>query len=352
MHQSKRILICPLNWGLGHATRCIPIIRLLLEKNAEVIIAADGRPLELLKKEFPQLKFIEFKGYDIEYPQSGSMAWKILLSIPKILNRIKTEQTELEKIVEQHKIDIVISDNRYGCYSKNAKSVFITHQLMVKSPAGEKVLHNKILSYIKKYAECWIPDNANENNLSGDLSHKYSKPSNAYFIGPLSRFKLIPTNTPKYDIMAIVSGPEPQRTIFEQLIIKQASELNYNTLIVCGKPENNFREKKENVEIIAHLNANEMEKAILHSKIIVCRSGYSSIMDLAALNKKAIFISTPGQTEQEYLAKYLYDKKIAFYQTQNKFDLKEAIERSNNFSGFIDFKSSNLLEERINLLVS
>jgi hypothetical protein len=176
MQQPQRILICPLDWGLGHATRCIPVIRAFLGQNAEVLIAADGRAYELLQQEFPELQFIRLKGYEIRYPSSGSMAASMLLSIPKILSGIKREHRELEKIIAEHKIDTVVSDNRYGCWNKQVKSIFITHQLMLKSPFGEGLLHRIILSHIKKYDECWIPDHAAENNLSGELSHKYPLP--------------------------------------------------------------------------------------------------------------------------------------------------------------------------------
>jgi len=353
--QSKRRLICALNCGVGHASRCIAIIRLLIEKNAEIIIASEGRPLQILKNEFPQLTFIEFKGYDIEYPKSGSMAWKMLLSLPNILKRIKEEHLELEKIVEQYKIDIVISDNRYGCYSNKVTSVFITHQLMVKAPIGEKIVHNKICSYIKKYDECWIPDYKNENNLSADLSHYYPLPKNSFFIGPLSRFENTNSsnNNFTYDIMAIVSGPEPQRTIFENLLSKELYASKLHTIILCGTPDRQIEPTSDTFIKIAHANSNQMQSYILQSKIIITRSGYSTIMDLAALSKKAIFIPTPGQTEQEYLAKYFMNKKIAYSQKQSAFNLEEALDKTKNYTGFTNYSiNNNLLKERINLLLS
>jgi uncharacterized protein (TIGR00661 family) len=354
MNKPKRILICPLDWGLGHATRCIPIIRLLLEQNAEVIIAADKRPLELLKQEFPSLTFVTLKGYEINYPKSGSMAISMLLSIPKILNGIKREHIELDKIIDEQAIDIVISDNRYGCWSKKVKSIFITHQLMIKSPLGELLLHKKVLNYIKKYDECWIPDSSEQkNNLSGDLAHKFPLPANTHFIGSLSRFTVNKEEGIIYDVMAIVSGPEPQRTIFERIISEQLFKSGLKSLIVFGLPESKKKlEQKQNVTMIAHLHSTEMQNAILKSKIIIARSGYSTIMDLAVLNKKAIFIPTPGQTEQEYLAKMLMNKHIAFSQNQNKIDLAKAIKESENFKGLKSEMDLCVLNERIKLMLS
>ena len=354
MQKNKRILICPLDWGLGHATRCIPIIHLLLKKNTEVVIAADAGPLALLKQEFPQLTFVQLKGYNIQYPKSGSMKLKMLLSIPKIVNGIKEEHTQLDKIIDEHKIDIVISDNRYGCWSKKVKSIFITHQLMIKAPIGESILHKKVLTYIANYDECWVPDTEGENNLSGDLAHHYPLPKNTYFVGALSRFDFSVSPESYRDemttIVAIISGPEPQRSVFEKLVIEQLLPTNIKALVVCGKASEPKTETIKNIKIVSHLNSDEMQNAILNSEIILSRSGYSTIMDLAYLGKKAIFIPTPGQTEQEYLAERFLKKGIAFSQTQASFDLKIALAKSKNYKGFEKMKLSNELEKRIDVL--
>ncbi len=338
---------------MGHATRCVPIVRLLLSKGAEVIIAADGRPSELLKQEFPSLEFIRLKGYVINYPENGSMIWKMFLSIPKIMRGINKEHKALKQIIKEKSIDVVISDNRFGLWNKNIKSIFITHQLMIKAPFAEKLLHKINKYYINKYDECWMPDVEGENNLSGDLAHKYPLLVNAFFVGTLSRFKNQNRDDVKatYDVMAIISGPEPQRSIFEEVILKQLTQSNLKALVVCGKTEEkNKREIKGNVKILNHLNATEMQDAILKSEIIIARSGYSTIMDLGALGKKAIFIPTLGQTEQEYLAVTLMQKKIAFSQRQSEFNLQEALIESENYKGFEPLTTNNELEKRIDSL--
>ncbi|OFY83220.1 MAG: hypothetical protein A3F72_03380 [Bacteroidetes bacterium RIFCSPLOWO2_12_FULL_35_15] len=348
----KRILICPLDWGLGHATRCIPVIRLLIKKNAEVIIAADGRPFELLKQEFPDLEFVRFEGYDIQYPEKGSMVWKMILSISKILKGIKAEHQQLDKLITDHKIDGVISDNRYGCWSKKVKSVFVTHQLMIKTPFAENILHKIVLSYIKKFNECWVPDFEGVNNLSGDLAHKYPLPANIFYIGPLSRFTKEKTASFEYDVMAIISGPEPQRSLFEKIMLKQLSKTNLKALLVEGKTEMEQKiENHGNVKISSHLRSNEMQDAISRSKIIIARSGYSTIMDLAMLGKRALFIPTPGQTEQEYLAELLMQKNSAYSKSQEKFDLEKALKESENYKGFDAIGTNNDLEKRIDLIL-
>lgn len=355
MLSQKRILISPLNWGLGHATRCIPIIRLLVQKKAEVIIAADGRPLELLKQEFPTLECIHLKGSEINYPKGGSMIWKMFFSIPKILFGIYREHQSLKKIISEKKIDIVISDNRFGLWNKEIKSIFITHQLMIKTPFAEKLVHKINLYFIKKFSECWVPDVEGPGNLSGDLAHTYSLPSNAFFVGPLSRFNKINTSQVDvvYDVMAIVSGPEPQRSIFEKLVVEQVQQSKLKALIVSGKTEIGLtREIINNMEIVSHLKSDEMQEAILRSKIIISRSGYSTIMDLAMLSKKAIFIPTPGQTEQEYLAERCMQKKIAYCEKQSDFNLEKALKEVEKYTGFEVQENNGLLEKRVDNLMS
>lgn len=357
MQKQKRILICPLDWGLGHATRCIPIIRLLIKKGAAVVIAADAGPLALLKQEFPQLTFIQLKGYDIQYPKSGSMKIKMLLSIPKIVTGIKEEHSQLDKIIDEHKIDIVISDNRYGCWSKKVKSIFITHQLMIKAPIGESVLHKKVLKYTDNYDECWVPDMDGVANLSGDLAHKYPLPKNTFFVGVLSRFSKLPPfdsaqgDNTKYKLVAIISGPEPQRSIFEKLVLEQLKQTDLKALVVCGKASEEKNQTIKNIKIVSHLKSDKMQAAIQNADIILSRSGYSTVMDLASLGKKVVFVPTPGQTEQEYLAEFFMKKGIAFSQTQSSFDLKIALEKSKNYKGFEKMKLGNELEKRIDLLL-
>lgn len=337
MRQKKRILVCPLDWGLGHATRCIPIIRLLLQKNQHVLIAGSGRSFLLLKHEFPTLEFIDLPGYDIRYSKSA-LAIRMFFSIPKILKGIKQEHELLQEIIQQKKIDIVISDNRFGLWSTKVKTVFITHQLMIKSPLGEYVLHRINLNYIKKFNTCWIPDFEGETNLSGDLTHFYPTPENAVFIGPLSRFYneksslLCQPLKKSYDVMVIISGPEPQRSIFEEIILKQASSIPLNFLIVRGITEQTFRlERIENIDVIPHLNTADMKAAIQSASVVVARSGYSTLMDLAVLGRKVILIPTPGQTEQEYLAAFYQKKKLAYVESQSGFNLKRALEKIKDY---------------------
>lgn len=363
-----KILIAPLDWGLGHATRCIPIIRYLLEKGCEVIIGADGRPLQLLRNEFPGLDFVVMPGYNIAYPKSGSMAWKIAVQIPKILSGIKREHELLKKIIKKKNIDAVISDSRFGLWSREVPCVFITHQLMVKSPFGEKWIHQLNKKYISKFTECWVPDvppppksspfkGGLVGRLSGDLAHKFALPENATFIGVLSRFFAKDQNGKAVrDLLVVLSGPEPQRTVLEEKIIEQLASVvvaKKNILIVQGITEKKERKKiSANVEMVSYLTSAELENEIGSSEIILSRPGYSTVMDLAVMGKNAIFIPTPGQTEQEYLAQHLSENKIAYSVSQNMFELEIALKESKKYSGFTKKYSGDEFKEAVDGFIS
>lgn len=363
-------MVCPLDWGLGHATRCIPVINEFLSNNCRVIIGSSGKQKALLEQEFPNLTFLELKGYEVEYPTSGSMTLKMLLQLPKINNAIQEEHCWLDKIIDEHQIDLVISDNRYGLWSNKVKSILITHQIFVKAPIGEGWIENVLKNYFDKFSEIWIPDVEGENNLSGDLSHKKPLPNKFKFIGILSRFssslreqQLVPTsresnlNEEKFDFMAIISGPEPQRTIFEKLVIEQLQKTQLKAVVLRGLPETNVianceeRNRKQSarineiassvllprnddrIKIFNHLETNDFLNYLQKSKVVISRSGYSTIMDLAALGKKAILVPTPGQTEQEYLAKYHHEKRHFYTQTQGEFDLEKALVEVEKYNG-------------------
>jgi UDP:flavonoid glycosyltransferase YjiC (YdhE family) len=345
----KRILISPLDWGLGHSTRCIPVIRKLQEYDVEVVLAGSGRSLALLRFEFPELEYVLLPGYDIRYPLRGGMVWNMLLSVPRILKGIKREHRAVQQIVKDRKIDLIISDNRYGLYSSLVPSIFITHQIFIKAPFGQGMLHRINSSYIQRFSECWIPDTEGAENLSGDLSHSGKLPSNTFFVGSLSRFqKPSHTSVPDYDIIFLLSGPEPQRTALEEAILKQCSTLNLKMLMLRGIPEETRGRKEGNIEVSPHKSYRELEQILGGAGLVIGRSGYSTIMDMAALAKKCIFIPTPGQTEQEYLASYHARLGHCVVQEQTKLNLKLALEEVNSIQGFKSRGYSNeVLNERI-----
>lgn len=305
----QRILIAPLNWGLGHATRCIPIINELISQGHYIIIAADGFPLQLLREEFSELPFVDFPSFQIQYAAGKSQVGAMLKSLPRVVLGIRKEHQQLQKFIVEYQISMVISDNRFGLWSKLVPSIYITHQLMIKMPRGLKFLeplawlmHRFI---INKYTACWIPDFAVAPSLSGDLAHKYPLPKHAQFIGCLSRFSITPdiVLSKTYDVLAVLSGPEPHRSLMENELIRTYEGQTKSVLIVQGQPQSEaVYTQSDNVLLVSHLSTAELKAHLLSATQIICRSGYSSIMDLHVLNRKAILIPTSGQTEQEYLA--------------------------------------------------
>jgi len=283
----------------------------------ELVVVADGFPLAFLQQEFPSLRFIEFPSYAVYYAAGKSQVGAMLFNFPNIITGIIREHFWLRDLLQSEHFDQVISDNRFGMWNKRVHSIYITHQLMVKMPRGLKILeplvHRTHKAFINRYDECWIPDREEDGGLSGDLAHQYPLPANAKFIGVQSRFlgmeNINPNN--KFEVVAVVSGVEPQRTIFETALIEQYKNRTEKTLIVCGQPQTGKNERKVgNISLVAHLPDAEMATVLLGAKKIICRSGYSSIMDLETLKclHKAELIPTPGQTEQEYLAS-IYSKK-------------------------------------------
>jgi uncharacterized protein (TIGR00661 family) len=365
MKKTPHIIVCPLDWGIGHATRCVPVIRELLNQKARVSIGADHRPLAFLKQEFPELQFIQFPGYKFSYPVNSNMAMKMALQAPAILNGIKKERKFLKKIILEYNIDGVISDNRFGLSSVAIPSVFISHQLSIRVPpylAFTGSLLNKInRSYIAAFDECWIPDFESEPNLSGELSHLNPLPQNLFFIGPLSRFAYCTTGPQlnnqnekvHYDILVILSGPEPQRSVLENLIIQQLKGTINTAAVIRGKPENKFNiETNDLIAIFPHLETEKLNHLIRSSKFIISRPGYSTVMDLAVSGAKAIFIPTPGQTEQEYLAHYYLKKKWFFSMSQKNFDLQHAIQEAEFYSGIKLNYDGSALASRISSLLA
>jgi uncharacterized protein (TIGR00661 family) len=356
--RKKRVLVAPLDWGLGHATRCIPVIYELLKQKCEVWIAAEGAQEALLKEEFPNLPFLHLPGYRIKYSRSAAgMLWSLFRQSPKILRVIKEENAWLKRIVEEHSFDLVISDNRYGLYHTAIPAVFITHQLLIKSPWGkwsEWLLQKRNYKYINRFTACWVPDEEGENNLAGELSHPANKPGiPVLYIGALSRIKKTTCNEKPGHLLFILSGPEPQRTILENIVIRDIAHYPGSATIVRGLPAAaNIIPSTNTLKFYNHLPVGALNKEMDIAEYIVSRSGYSTIMDIAGWSKKSILIPTPGQTEQEYLARYLLQKQSVFYLPQNNFTLNTALQQAKDFPyHFTHPPANNKLYDVINKLI-
>jgi len=312
-----RILYSPINWGLGHAVRSLPILKELYRNGFEIILAGNGASLEFLRKEFPEWQYVDLPSFEMRYSGGNSQIIPVLKAIPKIIIASWRDHRLLQRLIKEWNIDIVISDNRFGFFSKQCVTIYITHQLTIPMPAGFRFLtplvrrlHRIIIS---KYTHCWIPDEPGEVNFSGNLSHNQILPKNARFIGILSRFDretFLTDAEKKYDFLFILSGVEPQRTILEEKIVSFFKEnQGFRAVLVRGLPcERESIEHGEQLTVVNQASGEELKSLLESSEFVVCRSGYTSIMELASINKRAVLIPTPGQPEQEYLAEH-----VSFY---------------------------------------
>lgn len=327
---SKTILIAPLNWGLGHATRCIPIIKALQENNYIPIIASDGIALELLRKEFPYLQLLQLPSYQIEYAKNGkNFKWKLLQNCPKMIEAVLEEKQIIKKWIKKYNIEGIISDNRLGVFSQKVPSIFVTHQLNVMTGSTTWITSKLHQHIIKKYVECWVPDVEETPNLTGKLGHIKKAGFKIKYIGPLSRMHKKEA-LKIYDLMVILSGPEPQRGFLEEKLKKEMLRYKGNVVFVKGIIEKDQKKEQiENVTYFNFMNSRQLEQTFNESEMVLCRSGYTTIMDLCKLGKKAFFIPTPGQYEQEYLAEKLEKEGLVPFAKQDDFEIEKLSEIQN-----------------------
>ncbi len=281
-----------------------------MQTSNRIIIGVTSLTQTIFNEEFPELQKIEVPAYNIRYSKKIPISLKLVLDAPKFLNTIKKENKFLEELILKYKIDVVISDNRFGLHSKNAYCIFITHQLFLKTDVATKFAQNINKKYILNFDEVWIPDEEDESkSLSGNLSHGKHFHKNLRYVGALSRLEKGSIEEKKYDYLFLISGPEPQQSIFANLLIKKAEQLPNLEFVVIST--NSLKQTIQNINFFISPNAKKLSQVIEQSKKIICRSGYSTIMDLQKLQvefKNVILVPTPSQTEQEYLADYIKNK--------------------------------------------
>lgn len=336
MSRSKRILFAPLDWGLGHATRCMPLIDRALELGHVPVIATHGRGAALLQEQYPQLEHYDFPGVAIKYGKNA--AFDTILLGRSLLRGVRKEHVLLEALVDKYKIDLVLSDNRYGAWSKRVPSAFMSHQLAPLPPKSmffTRPLLQLLLRYwLRPFKYLLVPDFELEfSSLAGKLSHAWPDKRLRY-LGPLSRLQPQPKSTGGHPLLVVLSGPEPQRTIFERLLRQQLRYFDLPSLLVQGKPGPRKEEQDGHLQIINALPPEELSAAIQQAELVVARSGYSTVMDMWRLGGRACFVPTPGQTEQEYLAERLAGKEISSYQSQAGLNIARAWEERAHFDGF------------------
>jgi UDP-N-acetylglucosamine:LPS N-acetylglucosamine transferase len=335
---AKKILVAALDWGIGHASRCVPIIKELQEQGAEVYLAASGRAYHFFQKEFPNLPLFTLAQHNFKY-YSNSMVMNMAMQWPKIVYANWKDQQQIRQIVKEYQINGIISDNRFGCYHSKVHSVFMSHQLHLKLPAlplanwvfNQRLNHR----FIQNFDACWVPDSNGLFSLSGNLSQP-PLPIPTSYLGILSRLQPLSTDF-QYEYLFLLSGPEPQRTRLEQKLLNALPYLKGKVLLVQGKTEQLEQKQEERLEVCSFLTSKDLAKAIASSRRIICRSGYSTLMDLVKMNRTALLIPTPGQTEQEHLAKSLSEKGFFTMQSQKNLNLENP---DRYFIENVDFSSS------------
>ena len=337
-----RVLVSPLNWGLGHATRDMPVIRKLLELGHEVTIAACGNARAALSQEFPDGASIEFPDYPSPYSSSRFFLPKFVLSLPLMLKAVAEERRTIAKIVERDTYDLIISDNRLGVYSRKVPSLFITHQLHYHLPMAAwpfEIAAVRLNGYLhSRYDRVIVPDNPpGERSLAGKLSRADTGTTRslAYYAGILTSIKQLACSE-DLDHLFMISGPEPQRTQLENILLPMVAELEGTSVVLLGSPngsKNHSGSKRYFVK--SYATTEEKINLMNRAKFIVCRSGYTSMMEIAELRKRrALFIPTPGQTEQEYLSWYYQSRGWFLSSGQYDIDLARDIPRTTSFTGF------------------
>jgi predicted glycosyltransferase len=304
--KGKVIFLSPLDWGMGHASRCVPIIESLYEHNT-VILGISNLNAVFFDLHFPQLQKVHMPSYGIRYSKHLPAFFKLLLQAPRLVTVIKKEQALLERLIKEHAIDLVISDSRFGCYSKQVKSVFITHQLKVQAPYFSGIANAINRKWIGRFTEVWVPDFENaEHRLSGRLSDASKTIPPVFFIGPqsaLQKHKALDTTKP-IDTLILLSGVEPQRTVLEENLLNALGANSKRIVLVRGS-EKKMEVLPKGVEVYTLAYGKTLAELIANSERVICRSGYSTLMDLHGFGKKnLILIPTPGQSEQEYLAQH------------------------------------------------
>lgn len=350
-----RILVTPMDWGLGHAARCVPLIRELTRQGAEVILASSGPALDLLRRYFPELPAETLPAYGIRYP-SENMVWNIARQLPQIGRTVGSEHRAVRRLVRKYQVDCILSDNRFGCFSSLTRNIFVTHQLSIRSPMlGGAFPIQGIIRYfndffIQRFDECWVPDVPGPDNLSGELSQS-DLDMPLYHIGWQSVHRFL-ERPKRYRCVAVLSGPEPQRSKLETILRPQLAALGEPCLLVRGRIERaNDAEKRGQLTIVPYLLGEELNEAMAAAELVVARSGYSTLMDLAVLRQKALLIPTPGQTEQIYLAERLAGEGRCVYQTQGEIDLISAVGRLQEIGPVDGAHTPSLLTERVEALL-
>ncbi len=317
---NNRVFIAVLNWGMGHASRSVPVIEKVIDTGADVVIASNGVTMIFLEERFPHVNILEIPDKEISYHTTGAGVGLLKRSFQQ--KKINEQQTEwMSENVAGLGITHIISDNLYGVFHPTIPSVIITHQIGILSPFFKSRFDKYLADWLSKFDSVWIPDLPGEDSLAGKMLDNEFYKGKREFLGPISRFPKGEEKEKDIDNLVILSGPEPQRTFLERKLLKKLRKAPGNHVLVRGRINGTALQHTGNIRTYAFLHEKELGNLISRSKLVICRSGYTSILDLVRLGAKALLIPTPQQPEQKYLAERMEEKKWFRYVLQK--DLKK-----------------------------
>ena len=365
-----KVLVAPLDWGLGHATRCVPVIREFLSQGAEVEIAVVRANAAFFREVFPDLRQRLAPGYNVVYPKYGfNMALWLLKNSAHLNAVMRYEHRYAEEMVARHGYDILFSDNRFAFFSKKAYNVYMTHQRRIAFPPALSAFEGVGIRWhearMKNFDEVWVPDEEKAPGYAGALSHLpaprgIKATPQVRFVGPLSRFDKVADSlkagslkTGKYRVVAVVSGVEPARSQFEASLREILQKLPGRHAVILGKPQAARRSWTEgNIEFYIHLPTGEFANVVQNADWVVSRGGYSTVMDMACLGARCIFVPTPGQYEQVVLARDLAAAGYAVHIPANRLSAESLEEAFKENIALPRPESSGVLENAVKKLFS
>lgn len=333
----RKILVAPLDWGLGHATRIVPLVEAIQSCGHEIILAADNRPYQFLATRFPELKIVRCSGYNITYPEKGNLLLHLLKNSVSFYKTVEAEQRMATELADQLNADVVVSDNRLNFRASGRRNIYMTHQLNIKAGLLSSVATKLHRKYYNRFDEVWVPDNIGDANISGALGHDADCAVPLFYLGAQTRFSSFGKVevSPHGKVVVLLSGPEPQRTLFEEIVIAELIRTGINAIVLRGMPgKTEIAHPAPNIEMVSHMNDDAMMRTIAGADVVISRSGYSTLCDLAQLNKRLIAVPTPGQTEQEYLAELHAAGNRLVKAEQSDFNLQTCMQKVQSMQPF------------------
>lgn len=308
-------------------------MRYLIDSGARLTFAGNEWQRHYVEQTFPGLHTIHLNGYNVRYSKNGTgFIASLMIQLPRLMKTIAYEHSWLEKAVDKYGFNGVITDNRYGLYHSVVPNVIITHQVVPQTGWGklaDSILRSQHDKWLQRFKQCWIADAEHGPNLAGSLSRPYILPANARYIGLLSQHENVAV-ADKH-LLVMLSGPEPQRSILSDLLWQQLQSYKDKLVFVEGSDNAPLRKSTSNITHYKRLTADSLTPLLANASMVICRSGYSTLMDLLALNKKAIIIPTPGQAEQEYLGHYLHSEGVYYSTRQKGLDIIASLEATKQF---------------------